>query len=300
MGYQTELRHLYYFKVLAEELHFRKAAERLFIAQPGLTRQIKQLEAQYGMPLFLRTKRRVELTSAGHYLYNEVKEVFEHLHRIETKMEKIAAGKSIALNVGFIGSAIQAILPQLLIDLNHLHPSIDLSLSELSTNLQLEQLNRFELDFGFVRMENTPAGMHAIPILRETFSLVVPKGSTGTSSSAKVHLEDFQRSPFILFSKEYSNSYYELVMSIFKDHQFKPTVALKTVNALSIFSLVGQGLGVAIVPSSLRKGYHTNVDFLELSHIPQRTTLSILWNPRNTNPGIPLFLDVLRSHVSKH
>ncbi|MGO1815382.1 MAG: LysR substrate-binding domain-containing protein, partial [Sphingobacterium sp.] len=104
---------------------------------------------------------------------------------------------------------------------------------------------------------------------------------------------------FILFAKEYSSSYYDLVMSIFRDHAFKPIVALKTVNALSIFSLVGQGLGVAIVPSSLQKGYHTHVDFLELSEIPQRTTLSLLWNPRNTNPGVLLFLNVLRSHLNE-
>lgn len=299
MGYQIELRHLHYFKTLAEELHFRKAAERLFIAQPGLSRQIKQLEVYYGTSLFFRNKRRVELTSAGQYLYREVKHVFEQLDRIEAKMEKMAAGKSITLKVGFIGSAIQAILPELLIDLNHLHPSIDLSLNELSTSVQLELLKQFEQDVGFVRMEDIPTGLDSIPILRETFSLVVPKNRYTNLSSDNIQLIDFRDTPFILFAKEYSSSYYDLVMSIFRDHAFKPIVALKTVNALSIFSLVGQGLGVAIVPSSLQKGYHTHVDFLELSEIPQRTTLSLLWNPRNTNPGVLLFLNVLRSHLNE-
>lgn len=214
-------------------------------------------------------------------------------------MEKMAAGKSITLKVGFIGSAIQAILPELLIDLNHLHPSIDLSLNELSTSVQLELLKQFEQDVGFVRMEDIPTGLDSIPILRETFSLVVPKDRYTNLSSDNIQLIDFRDTPFILFAKEYSSSYYDLVMSIFRDHAFKPIVALKTVNALSIFSLVGQGLGVAIVPSSLQKGYHTHVDFLELSEIPQRTTLSLLWNPRNTNPGVLLFLNVLRSHLNE-
>ncbi|MGO1817242.1 MAG: LysR family transcriptional regulator, partial [Sphingobacterium sp.] len=225
MGYQIELRHLHYFKTLAEELHFRKAAERLFIAQPGLSRQIKQLEVYYGTSLFFRNKRRVELTSAGQYLYREVKHVFEQLDRIEAKMEKMAAGKSITLKVGFIGSAIQAILPELLIDLNHLHPSIDLSLNELSTSVQLELLKQFEQDVGFVRMEDIPTGLDSIPILRETFSLVVPKNRYTNLSSDNIQLNDFRDTPFILFAKEYSSSYYDLVMSIFRDHAFKPIVA---------------------------------------------------------------------------
>lgn len=298
MSYHIELRHLYYFKTLAEELHFRRAAERLFIAQPGLSRQIKQLELHYGTPLFLRTKRRVELTSAGRFLYQEVTKLFAHLDQVANKMEKIATGKFMALKVGFIGSAIQAILPQLLIKLNQKHPAIDLSLNELSTNLQLNMLEKFELDIGFLRTEVPAIGLQAKTVLRETFSLVVPKGRLAEASNYPTPLEAFKESPFILFSRDYSNSYYELVMSIFRDHGFQPTVALKTVNALTIFTLVSQGLGVAIVPSSLQKGYHTQVDFIELVQLPQRTTLSVLWNPKNSNPAVPLFLKVLTTQLT--
>ncbi len=292
MNYQIELRHLLYFKTVAEELHFRRAAERLFIAQPGLSRQIKQLEDYYQTKLFVRDKRNVELTETGLYLKKEVDLIFNQLSNIKGHIEKIAEGKISSLKLGFIGSAVQAILPQLLVELKQKQPLIDITLNELSNEVQLNLLNKQELDFGFVRINETPMGLKSIPILTEHFSLVVPKNRFN-KIKGKINLKDFSKESFILFSKEYSNSYYELVMSIFEDHGFSPHVTLRTVNALSIFNLVSQGLGVAIVPSSLKKGYHTHVDFLELNHLPQRTTLSLIWNRKNRNPGIPLMLEIV-------
>ena len=298
MNYQIELRHLLYFKTVAEELHFRRAAERLFIAQPGLSRQIKQLEDYYQTKLFVRDKRNVELTETGLYLKKEVDLIFNQLSNIKGHIEKIAEGKISSLKLGFIGSAVQAILPQLLVELKQKQPLIDITLNELSNEIQLDLLNKQELDFGFVRINETPIGLKSIPILTEHFSLVVPKNRFN-KIKGKINLKDFSKESFILFSKEYSNSYYELVMSIFEDHGFSPHVTLRTVNALSIFNLVSQGLGVAIVPSSLKKGYHTHVDFLELNHLAQRTTLSLIWNRKNRNPGIPLMLEIVGNLNSK-
>lgn len=296
MDYQIELRHLYYFKVLAEELHFRKAADRLFIAQPGLTRQIKQMEIIYRAALFNRSKRSVQLTEAGKYLLQEVDLIFSHLENIRIQIEKIAEGKITSLRLGFIGSAVQTILPQLLAALKNEQPLIDITLNELSNESQLEMLFRNELDFGFVRIDEAPSGIKSIPILTEHFALVIPNNHP-LKSKKDLKLTDFKDEPFILFSKAYSASYYELVMSIFRDHDFVPNVTLRTVNALSIFNLVSQGLGVAIVPSSLKNGYSTDVDFIELEHIRQRTTLALAWNQDNRNTGIPLLLNVVQKLI---
>ncbi len=298
MNYQIELRHLLYFKVVAEELHFRRAAERLFIAQPGLSRQIKQLEEYYGTRLFIRDKRNVELTETGIYLKKEVDLMFNQLDKVKDHIQKISEGKITSLKLGFIGSAVQAMLPQLLVELKQKQPLIDITLNELANEIQIDMINKQELDFGFVRVKDTPIGLKSIPILTEHFSLVVPKNSM-PRPKGKVNLHDFKEESFILFSKEYSNSYYDLVMSIFEDHDFDPHVALRTVNALSIFNLVSQGLGVAIVPTSLKKGYHTHVDFLELNHLPQRTTLSLIWSKKNRNPGIPFLLEIVEGLIKK-
>ncbi|MDF2515551.1 MAG: transcriptional regulator [Sphingobacterium sp.] len=298
MNYQIELRHLLYFKVLAEELHFRKAAERLFIAQPGLSRQIKQLEENYQVTLFERNKRNVSLTEAGAYLFDEVKELFRHMDQIETQLQSLANGKISTLKLGFIGSAVQTILPQLLVTLKQKQPDIELSLHELANEIQLDLIQKKELDFGFVRLTETPIGLHSLPIHTEHFSLVLPNNHPMLEQE-KLDLYQLKNESFILFSKNYSHSYYDLVMSIFQDHQFTPKVTLRTVNALTIFNMVAQGLGVAIVPASLKNGYQVDVRFLELDSLAQRTTLSLVWNAENRNPGIPFVLDIIASQGLK-
>ncbi|HIX54435.1 MAG TPA: LysR family transcriptional regulator [Candidatus Sphingobacterium stercoripullorum] len=299
MNYQIELRHLHYFKMVAEELHFRRAAEKLFIAQPGLSRQIKQLEEYYGTPLFLRNNRNVALTSAGEYLKKEVDIIFNQLSKVKEHIEKVGEGKITSLKLGFIGSAVQTIFPQLLVRLKKQQPLVDITLNELSNEVQLEMLRNHKLDFGFVRMDSAFPPLQSIPIVTDHFSIVVPKKEKYKKLN-KINLNDFQNESFILFSREYSSSYYDLVMSIFKDHGFKPNVTLKTVNALTIFNLVKEEMGIAIVPSSLKKGYHTHVDFLSLSHLPQRTTLSLLWNEENRNPGIPLMINTIKDMLQAH
>ncbi|GGH31660.1 LysR family transcriptional regulator [Sphingobacterium alkalisoli] len=292
MNYQIELRHLIYFQTLAEELHFRKAAERLFISQPGLTRQIKQLEDIYQVKLFDRGKRFVRLTEAGQYMKAEVSAILQQVRQMEEQLIKIGEGKQASLRIGFIGSAVQGVLPDILLKIKQLFPLMDITLQELSNEIQLDLLSKNELEFGFIRINSNPTNLQLKPLLTEHFSLVVPNNYPIQSDNF-TSLEAFKNESFILFSKEYSSTYYDLVMSIFKDHSFAPNVALRSVNALSIFSLVAQGLGVAIVPTSLKKGYEIAVKFIELDTIPQRTTLSLAWNETNRNVGIPLFLEAL-------
>ncbi|SMG43158.1 LysR family transcriptional regulator [Sphingobacterium psychroaquaticum] len=296
MGYQLELRHFNYFQVLAEELHFRRAAERLFISQPGLTRQIKQMEEIYGVSLFERGTRFVRLTAAGVYLKKEVDTLFHNLERVEQELKAIADHDALSLRLGFIGSAVQSILAQLLITLKHEHPRVEVDLQELSNEAQVTKLLKEELDFGFVRIDAIPKGLTGIPVLTEHFSLVVPYAYP-TQQDNFTKLLALQEEPFILFSKDYSHSYFDLVMSIFKDAGFQPHVALRTVNALTIFNMVEQGLGVAIVPASLKKGYTTQVKFIDLDQIPQRTTLSLLWNPKVKQRGINVFLDIVQKEI---
>lgn len=296
MGYQIELRHYLYFQVLAEELHFRKAAERLFISQPGLSRQIKQMEDIYGAVLFERGKHYVRLTHAGRYLKDEVDALFHHVRKMEREVRLLGQHAVMALRLGFIGSAVQSILAQLLVTLKHDYPHIDVDLQELSNGAQIDKLLRRELDFGFVRVDEIPKGLTCIPVLTEHFSLVVPRHfAVQPENFDGLHL--LKNEPFILFSKDYSHSYYDLVMSIFRDAGFEPQVALRTVNALSIFNLVEQGLGVAIVPASLKRGYTTKVNFIDLQDIPQRTTLSLAWNIHQESKINTLFLGILQKHL---
>lgn len=297
MNYHIELRHLNYFKVLAEELHFRKAAERLFISQPGLSRQIKQMEEIYNVQLFERGKRFVKLTDAGHYLQQEVAKLFKQLQHIQDQIEKIDKGIITTLHVGFIGSAAQTVLPKLLAAVNKTHPLIDITLNEMSNEKQISLILKNKLDIGFIRMPVEGTSLHHMEVFSEHFVLVVPKNSP-YKKQKRIDIKTLKNEKFILFGKEYSTNYYKLIMSIFEDHGFSPLVALRTVNAMSIFHLVAQGIGIAIVPHSLIQGYDINVDFIDLKHIPQRTTLSIVWNKENNNSGIKTFLETYTSQFA--
>jgi DNA-binding transcriptional LysR family regulator len=296
MSYQIELRHLYYFKVLAEELHFRKAAERLYISQPGLSRQIKQMEDIYQATLFDRGKRYVRLTSAGCYLKKEVDVLFNQMDKMTRELRVMGSDDITELRLGFIGSAVQSVLAKALVRLRKDFPTIEVDLQELSNEMQIAKVLKEELDFGLVRLDDFPKGIRHIPIVKEHFSLVVPHDYPIQKINFK-NLSDFKNESFILFSKDYSHSYYDLVMSIFKDAAFDPHVALRTVNALTIFNLVEQGLGVAIVPASLKKGYTSKVKFIDLNHIEQRTTLSLIYNANVSHSGIDLFLNVMENEL---
>lgn len=289
---KIELRHLEYFRGVAEELNFRKAAERLFISQPGLSRQIKQMEELLGVQLFERTKRNVELTAAGNYLKSEVDYIFNHLELTKTQLREIASGKIGELRIGFLGSAAHQVIPDLLVRLSREFPGIQTNLEELNNQLQVEMLEKDKLDLGFVRLARVPEGLSMKAVHRDTFSLVLPIAHPISAANFE-HVGQLQEEPFILFSSDYSSLYFDKIMSICEDRGFTPKISHKSVHALTIFKLVEAGLGVAIVPSSLKEGYDLKVKFIEITDIPQHTELFAVWKTENRNPALKHVLEVL-------
>ncbi len=287
-----ELRHLSYFQGVAEELNYRKAAERLFISQPGLSRQIKQLEEELSVQLFERDKKHVELTAAGTYLKGEVDFVLNHLETTKQQLLEIAAGREGELRIGFLGSASNQVLPNMLKKLSLNFPKITTSLEELSNQTQVEMIQKDKLDLGFVRLASVPEDLEMKPVFRDTFSLVVPADHR-IQSDEFASVGQFADESFILFSSDYSNYYYEQILGICRDAGFMPRIKHKSVHALTIFRLVENGLGVAIVPTSLKEGYDLKVRFMEIPGISQFTELSVIWKPENRNPVLGKVLGMI-------
>jgi len=280
-----ELRHLEHFRAVAEELNFGRAAERLFISQPGLSRQIKQMEEILEVRLFERTKRRVELTAAGHYLKSEVDNIFNHLELIKTQLKEIASGNIGELRIGFLGSAAHTVLPELLVKISQNYPGIQTTLEELSNSLQIEMLEKDKLDLGFVRLARVPDELQMKAVHQDTFSVVLPLGHPLAYGGFK-HVGQLKEENFILFSHDYSSIYFDKIMSICEDQGFSPKITHKSVHALTIFKLVEAGLGVAIIPTSLKEGYDLKVKFMELDKIRQKTELYAVWKKGNRNPAV--------------
>lgn len=292
MSYQIELRHLRYFLAVAEDLHFRKAAERLFISQPGLSRQIKQMEDDLEIQLFERHNRKVMLTPAGEYLKNEFARNLKNLDNIINHAKLLQEGKHGKLEFGYVGSAMQDIIPDLLIRFKKEHQHIQFGLKEMDNQKQIESLLHQKIDIGFVRLDRVPRGLNIQPILKENFCLVLPKEHPVNEDNFK-GLHQLKNESFILFDPSYSPSYYEKVMQIFTDSDFAPIVSHNTIHAASIYKLVENNFGLSIVPKSLQQGYNMNVKFIELSNIKQHTTLSVVWDKNNRNPLLNSLLKMI-------
>lgn len=292
MSNQIELRHLRYFLAVAGELHFRKAAEKLFISQPGLSRQIRQLEELLGTPLFLRDKKKVRLTRAGEYLKGEAEFLLNHLEVTARQLRLISEGQFGELRIGFLGSAMQSVIPGLLVEMKKEFPGIKTSLEELSNTSQVDALLKDTLDLGFVRLARVPEGLCIRPVFEDTFSLVLP--ADHPLGPENFHgLRQLEAENFILFAQDYSPLYFDTVMSICEDAGFTPRVSHKSVHAQTIFRLVENHLGIAIIPTSLQRGFQMKVKFIALDQVPQRAILSVVWKQDHRNKALDHCLALL-------
>lgn len=294
MSYHLELRHFKYFMAVAEELHYRKAAEKLFISQPGLSRQIKQMEEILDAQLFFRSKKKVSLTPAGEYLKGELEFLLNHLERTQKQVKLISEGALGELRIGFLGSAMQNVVPQLLLKLKEKHQGIKTSLEELNNHAQIAAIQKDKLDLGFVRIARVPQDIVMQPIFEDSFSLVLPKNHWLSQKKFK-GIGQLSEQDFILFAQDYSPLYYATVMSICEDAGFTPKVSHKSVHAQTIFKLVENHLGIAIIPTALQHGFQMDVRFIELKNIKQKAVLSAIWKKDNRNPVLKPCLDLLLS-----
>lgn len=292
MSYQIELRHIRYFLAVAEELHFRKAADKLFISQPGLSRQIKQMEEDLEVQLFERHNRKVQLTTAGIFLKTELTRNLKNLENVLNHAKLLQKGKHGKLEFGYVGSAMQKVIPNILIDYKKNHPNVQFDFKEMDNQKQIDSLLSHNLDIGFVRLDRVPQGLTLHPILKENFCLVLPKNHSINKSNFK-NLSQLKDESFIMFDPSYSPSYYEKVMQIFVTSGFSPKISHNTIHAASIYKLVENNFGLSIVPKSLQYGYDLNIKFIELNNVNIYTTLSAVWNNDNRNPLLSSLLKTL-------
>lgn len=292
MSNQTEIRHFRYFLAVAEELHFRKAAEKLYIAQPGLSRQIKQMEYNLGVQLFIRNNKKVSLTPAGQYLKKELSIALQHIDNILDYARLLNEGQEGHLKMTYVGSAMQNIIPELLIEMRSAYPNIRFTLEEIDNYKQVDALVSQMVDIGFVRLNELPPELNIKPIWREHFALVLPENHPIDQHNFK-GIDTLASESFILFDKSYSPAYHGQVMSIFEGAGFIPNVSHNTVHANTIFRLVENNFGIAIVPFSLRLGYDMKVKFIELKNIPQRAVLYMTWSKQNSNPALTKLLTLM-------
>ena len=246
-----ELRHLRYFSVLAEELHFGRAARRLSISQPPLSVAIRQLEESVGARLFERNSKEVRLTQAGEALRISARRLLQQAEEAALEARDVAAGSAGRLRIGFVGAMLYRGLPQALRAFQAKHPAVRVTLSELNSGVQISELLHDRLDLGFVHASRMPPELQHRLLLSEPFVCCLPAGHA-LARKRVLAPADLRGQPFVLFSREASPDYHERILSICADAGFLPEVRHEVRHWLAVVSLVSQGMGVALVPQAMR------------------------------------------------
>ena len=299
MTNQLELRHFDYFLALADTLHYRKAAEQLFISQSALSQQIKRLEAIVGQTLFIRTNRKVSLSEAGLLFKQEAAIISQQVQQSMERWQLATEGTKGLIRIGFVGSAMQIYLPPILKKFSKIHPTIKFYLDDLSNVDQLAALEKKQLDIGFMRANDVPLTMNIKSVYKENFSLVVPENHPIKKANFK-NIGQVAKESFILFPNTRSQMYYQQIINLCGDYGFSPRISHRSIHGPTIFKLVESGLGISIVPNSLKDEYNYKVRFLELTDVPYQTELFAVWNKDNENFALALFLELVIANSEAH
>jgi DNA-binding transcriptional LysR family regulator len=288
-----ELRHLRYFVTLAEELHFGRAAERLHIAQPPLSQQIRQLEAELGFQLFYRTKRTVQLTEAGQVFFSEIQGILRQLEQAIQVGRQTSRGEIGQLVIGFVSSAAYNVLPTILRAFRTRVPAVSLELHELTTNQQSQWLREGRIDVGFLRPPVEEDLFNFETIFQESLMVALPETHLMANQSS-VSLRSLSSEPFILFPRAIAPGLYDQIISLCQQADFSPTVAQEAIQLQTIVSLVAAEMGIAIVPESLQHLQRTGVLYKAIQEPTSKVAIAMIWRRNDISSTVQRFLEVVR------
>lgn len=292
-----DIRQLRYFQAVAEELHFGRAAARLAIAQPALSRQVQQLEEELGTPLLRRTQRRVELLPAGALLLERARAIQQELARAVADTRRTGAGEMGRLSVGFIHSSTYGLLPSIVGRFRQLYPGIALELHELPITAQHAALVRGTIDIGLLRVQAAPAELEVVPVLPDPFVLAVPSLHP-LAGRTRVRLRSVADDPFVMFSRDEAPLFHARVQALCEQAGFRPQVAQHATQIHTVIGLVGAGLGVAVVPATGRNLHPRNVRFLQLSDKAEPVHIALAWRRGHETPAGRSFRKVTQEVVA--
>lgn len=286
-----DLRHLRYFAAVAEERHFGRAARRLHMAQPPLSRQIQALEDELGFPLFERTSRRVEITSAGAVLLVHVRRLFEQLDGAVYAARRAHLGETGRIAVGYLSSLVYSGITELLRSFRERHPLVELVLREMGPQEQIDALKQRRLDVGFVRGPLDDGELMAERVRREPLMVALPVGHR-LAGRRRLPLALLANEPFIAFPRQRSPAFFDLLMRLCHEAGFTPRIEQEAPH-LDLISLVAAGFGVSIVPASIRELGRAGIVLRPIAGAPT-TELLVAWRARDPDPALRIFLEFVR------
>ena len=294
-----ELRHLRYFVTVADELHFGRAAERLHIAQPPLSQQIRRLEEELGVQLLERSKRHVRLTPAGRVFLQQARQTLIQAEQAAQSARRAARGETGRLELGFLGSTSYNLLPPVLRLFRQKLPDVEVVLHELSSQEQMQAIKDRKLHVGLVRPPIEDDLLARECLLHEALMVALPEdhGLAAQEAIAPALLND---EPFVLLPRALGVQYYDQVVGLCRRAGFSPRIVQEASHLPTVVSLVAAGLGVSLLPESLRNLRRCGVVFRPLEGVPPRITLAMTWRREDADPLLHSFLEVVREVVLQY
>ena len=292
-----ELRHLRYFVAVAEERHFGRAAARLHIAQPPLSQQIRRFEAELGEPLLYRTTRSVELSPAGEVLLDRGREILAEVDSAIEDARRAARGEYGRLAIGFTGSCTYTMLPALAAALRRELPGVVLDLrGELLTPAQVGRLLDGTLDLGLLRPPVRERDLCTEVLQSETLLAVLPETHPLAEAEA-VPLEQLEHEPFVTYPSHFRSVVHDAVEDACAAHGFKPLAAHEVAETATLVSFVAAGLGVSLVPASVRNMTVAGAVYRPLEHDATRVELAVAWRRDDERPVLARALALIPRHL---
>jgi DNA-binding transcriptional LysR family regulator len=294
-----ELRHLRYFLAVAEERHFGRAADRLHMAQPPLSQQIRRLEAELGVELFHRTTRRVELSAAGELLLERARGILDAVDVATEDCRRAAAGEVGRLSVGFTGSTTYALLPSVATALREQLPGVELQLhGEMITPAQVEALLAGTIDLGLLR---PPVRAHelTVEVIRTEPLIAVLPARHPLAEHETVDVGELADEPFVAYSPAVRSVLLGAVEEACAAHGFQPRITMPVTETSTLVSFVAAGVGVSLVPASVGGMSVAGAVYRPLAGEAPRVQIALAWRREDESPLLTRALRIVHSAVMR-
>ncbi|KVD18521.1 LysR substrate-binding domain-containing protein [Burkholderia ubonensis] len=297
-----DLRQWRYFVTVAEERHFGRAAARLSMTQPPLSQAIRALEDLLGVALFVRTKRSVALTAVGAALLPDVRKLLEAADALPPRAQSLARGETGSLALAFVSTADYGLLPSLLRAFGARYPQVRLQLEEATSDVQIEELAAGRIDAGLIIPPVPPrhaAELSYLPVVREPLVLAMPAAAAPADApdDAPVRLADVAALPLVIFPRRLAPGFYDIITGCYGAAGATPRIGQEAIQMQTIVSLVSAGMGVALVPQSLRNLRRTGVVYRPLADGAPVVETGLVWRTGDVSPVLAGFIDIVRAQA---
>lgn len=295
-----DIKRLQYFVTAAEEGNLHRAAERLHVVQPALSKQIAALESELGCQLFARIRGRLHLTPAGQQYLADARQILLSVQQAGERARRVAAGHSGLLRIGFRETAGRSkVVSGSFSEFRASYPDVELQLNQLTSPLQCEALRKRELDLGFIYLSaDHDYGLAHLSIAEDSFWLALPHNHP-LCAQPEIHLRELDNEPFIWLARHRQFYYADRLMANALRGGLTPRIIQEADSETTALNLVAVGMGLSFVVAPAGVTAHENVVLKPVVELPERLRLALAWNPDDVTAATANFVEIVRANLAR-